>query len=1342
MSPKTGHPVSGAGSTWVRYSGPVFFALSWASFGFWLNDPTPGRALLAGGIAVVFFGVAARRGDSVKTIAGFLLTVCGITAILASNKIHAVESDWEAERESLLRSASELLNAQLGESIAIVEDLVSAATQRNGRDRREVFESLREMTDASEFETGIVVYGVDGNPRAWSGRFRRVPSTTSGITTEISPGFAVLEMGLDTNSTRATASLVLWADSSLPDVGETVAKKFRRATGSGLRFFLPQDAPDISDVFDFCLPDCDPAVGTADTLFSVRAIPPSQGSEKLRLLSQGGQRVSWLLVVLLFAMLFAPLTYKRISVAAFSILLIFTPAGSYLGMERIFSSATFFVEELGPFSNSVGDLIVTAAFVLVVVVGMWRLRLDRNIFTFVASIVLIAAAPYALRIVAHGITPTGESEGPFLWLSWELGVTLTSSALIVISAAMVRGKSTDAPAWMSWLAIGLAVFNAVLGVLIWEPGPNTAWPEWYTFLWIPALLLAVQPASTARLVSTVAIVAGSASALLTWGAGVEGQMVLARRDIATLGDATDIAALSALEAIAEETAVGAPPESQADLYEIWAGSNLKAERYPVAMAMWDAEGAELVRFDLALLDSMSPGVGDAIESTRATGEYEIGDVRLPLGRYSVLAVPFPDGRVLSVVVGPKSMLVPTARIWERLGFGTGNSPVRLSIRDNSLDSDPLDAVRWQREGWEAVGARRLLSPGGDQRVVAEISLVGFGRIMVRGALVVLFDLFVVVLLWILGEVLAGRVEILPMVRGWLTLSAYRTRLLVALAVFFVIPTFGFAGWSLLKLQGDLRLDNERVVAQRLSDVSRVLRPDALGRYDTSVGDATERFGADVSLYRDGVLVETANEMFTDLGLVDPLVPDRAFVDLVFGGADEAVLATGRPGTVAAFRSLPGVEAGLYVIGMDGAAPLPGSRTPQGDVILTVLLVSLLGVGAAMWLASVTAGSMTKPLRSLRDAAGAVGQGQPAPPIQRPIPAELDSVVEAFERMTRDVNEHQHALESTVRFTQAVLRHVATGVIAMNRSLEVETANPRAEALLVTTLATGTPIKNQTSPSWSAVWDWVARFVEGESESDVKEFTVDARRIKVLVATLEGGDKGCVAVLDDVTDLTRAERVLAWGEVARQVAHEIKNPLTPMRLGIQHLQRAHRDKRADFGMMLDQTSGQILTEIERLDSIARGFSQFGSPARPSEPAEPVEICEIAREAAELYAMSGDRNVIVTGEPKICSPVLKDEFKQVLVNLIENSNDANATAVTIEISKFEGSVLVKVIDDGDGVPPAVLPRIFEPSFSTTTSGTGLGLAICKRLVESWGGGISVDSVVNSGTTVTMSLPCCDI
>lgn len=223
------------------------------------------------------------------------------------------------------------------------------------------------------------------------------------------------------------------------------------------------------------------------------------------------------------------------------------------------------------------------------------------------------------------------------------------------------------------------------------------------------------------------------------------------------------------------------------------------------------------------------------------------------------------------------------------------------------------------------------------------------------------------------------------------------------------------------------------------------------------------------------------------------------------------------------------------------------------------------------------------------------------------------------------------------------------------------------------------------------------------------------------------------------ELARAERVLAWGEMARQVAHEIKNPLTPMRLGVQHLQRARRDPRVDFDKVFDANMRRMLEEIDRLDHIARSFSRYGSAQPDLPPAEAVDASAIVNDVIELERMAGAGvDWTVAGTDSMVTVMARAaELREVLLNVLENARHAGATRVSVAVRRSADGVTITMEDDGSGIAQDALPRIFEPHFSTRTTGSGLGLAISRRLVEAWGGSISVDSEPGSGTTVRITL-----
>ncbi|HUQ18551.1 MAG TPA: ATP-binding protein [Gemmatimonadaceae bacterium] len=223
------------------------------------------------------------------------------------------------------------------------------------------------------------------------------------------------------------------------------------------------------------------------------------------------------------------------------------------------------------------------------------------------------------------------------------------------------------------------------------------------------------------------------------------------------------------------------------------------------------------------------------------------------------------------------------------------------------------------------------------------------------------------------------------------------------------------------------------------------------------------------------------------------------------------------------------------------------------------------------------------------------------------------------------------------------------------------------------------------------------------------------------------------------EVGRAERILAWGEMARQVAHEIKNPLTPIRLGVQHLRRARSDPRLDFDKVLEENVTRILAEIDRLDEIARSFSRYGSAPSELSPAEDIDVAAILRNVVALERMGvGDVTWNLVGaERPITAKARADELRDVLLNVFENARLARARNVDVVATERPRDVTIEIQDNGTGIDRSALPRVFEPQFSTRTTGSGLGLAISRRLLESWGGTIEIASEEGHGTRVVLTL-----
>lgn len=1288
------------------------------------------------------------------------VTAAALGAVLVAGmwSIHRIDCCWPAVREQRVTRASEQLAATLSRAVAGARFLAERGVDAATMPLPAAFGAAADATRRGPrgIERGLVVVGADGAPALWAGRHRFVPAPdTAELRAVITPFYVSLEARRQTKTGGwSVGSVLLDAAPAAPDRSRALSGAFAASHGVGLRFFTPRLAPTGSDVFDYTSPH-------GDTLFSVQTVPPTQNDARLTALRRaarlGSLLVSGVLVLLLVA---APPGVGRWGVAlAGAWCLVRAPLGTTATLAAFFSPVTFYRPMLGVFSASAGSLTVLAALLLFGAGALWRRGVRRRWWSITAAGLLVLEAPYLVRDLGRGISPPVQGVSMPLWLSWEATLAVTSMALILLAAALVRGETEPRRApWVVPAACLWAVIAAVAGVWLWDP--NGAWPDWYTFLWLPALAGVLVPAPRRWAVVAIATVAGTAAALVTWGASVEGRIGLADRDARGIGREGDPLAAAALQHLGDEVRTGPLPHTAGDLYALWLRSPLAAADYPAVLSLWTRDGELATDLPLAALDLRAALFAALARSSRTGTAQRVERVDAVPGVHYVLVTPLADGDVLVVGVGPRSRLVSSSRVARFLhGEGEGESgvepPYAISLTPSEAAPPPAAAapenlrVIWSRVGWSARGERWVDLPGGVRHVQVRVDLPGPWPLLVRGALVVAIDVALLAGCWLLGVILsqAWRPALPPLMTAWRT--SYRLRLAGALAAFFVLPVLAFAAWSFTRLSDEARDARDLLIRQTLKDAAGAAgalpfeRPDAIQR---AVLDLGMRLDADLWLYRGGVLDGTSTPVLSELGLVDPYLSGPVFRRVALENEIE-LTADGRTASRPIRIGYRVVAAGPPRLQVVLAVPqlLDDERVGrrQEDLALTVLLAACLGLAAALALAGVAAQGLARPVAALREAAVAVGRGAPPPPFPPGAPREFAPVMRAFESMAADVRASAMALEDARRRTAQVLANVATGVIAVDEDLRIAAANPRAAELVGRALEPGDSLAQAADGDWLAVWAVVREFLErGGGEIVAREFPISGRQIRVQIAPL--GDapesRGGVVALDDTTAPTRAARVLAWGEMARQVAHEIKNPLTPIRLGIQHLQRARRSD-PGFDATLHDTARRVLAEIDRLDAIARAFSRFASPGEGEAalPLETVALHAVAREVVQLYALGGPdgaTQVELVGEPGPPVRARRDEVKEVLINLLENARNAGAKHIVLRLAADGRRVAVE--DDGSGIAPEVLPRLFEPAFSTTSSGSGLGLAIARRLVESWGGTITLESTVGRGTTVTIALP----
>ncbi len=1081
-------------------------------------------------------------------------------------------------------------------------------------------------------------------------------------------------------------------------------------------------------------------------LARVRALARTDGEAQLELLQRARARTA--VPVVLAALLVLAVSWRRpartVHRMAVTLVLLLAvavaPLSALSNVSPLFDASSYYVRMAGPLTANVAALLLTAALGLAMLFLILRSGRVVRITSAkaLASLMVIVSAtlgPFVLRDLSRGIALPADGVSIELWIAWQLAIALAGASVLHVGAAAgqtILGGRRGLP---GVAAPSMAIVAALLAPNLWQsPG---GWPGWYPVLWALAILALAFTRRGVALVTGAAIIAGTGAVTLTWGATVRARMSLAQHDLARLS-AVDENAYRLLERFALTIAGDPRGVAQSDgLLRRFAASELAQAGYPTRMARWDSLPAPTPMSELRLAPlTDSIGAQSVIASmARESGAVEIRAVEDGPTTVLIAAIPAPDHTVTTVAVPPRTRLLPSdpfALLTGLAGTRGGEPPYRLTLSAATpLDSTSRPLV-WRRRG-DTMHGDGVASGGLESRLIhVEVDLRSLDVLAPRGALLVLLDVAVVLVLWGTSAMADGAFGRWLRVRRARLARSYRVRLSAALLASFLAPAAVFAGWSWYRLQDDDRASRELLVREALrtaaSDVAR-----------RDLATTASSVGSPLFLYRSGQLLTASDTLLSSLaplGRLLPLTNDESDF------ASDDVFATrrvpvGNSQALVGFRRVAAIAEGLVVV-----TPARGDEFAlderRADLGVLLLFTASLGALAAFWLSGVAARSLARPVGALREAALSIAAGRDATALGSAPATEFAPVYRAFGRMSEDLTTSRAALEAAQRRTAAVLQHVASGVVAFDRDGAVTIANPRAEEILAASLPPGTASLDSLPAECAPIVVRCRTFLAHDNDEDAFDHQWRGRQLRGRLTRLPGG---AVLTLDDVTELASAQRVLAWGEMARQVAHEIKNPLTPIRLGVQHLRRAYRDGRPEFGDILDTNVTRVLSEIDRLDEIARAFSRYGTAPDQRAPAVQVDVRAVAHDVLELERLGESGVQWQFDAPDDTESVFalgqRDELKEVLLNLLENARLAHSHVVRVSVLRDGETAVIEVRDDGQGIAPDVLPHVFEPHFSTRTSGSGLGLAISRRLIEGWGGRITLESVPGAGTCVRVSL-----
>ncbi len=430
--------------------------------------------------------------------------------------------------------------------------------------------------------------------------------------------------------------------------------------------------------------------------------------------------------------------------------------------------------------------------------------------------------------------------------------------------------------------------------------------------------------------------------------------------------------------------------------------------------------------------------------------------------------------------------------------------------------------------------------------------------------------------------------------------------------------------------------------------------------------------------------------------------------------------------------------------------------------LTLSLVLLLGILSAVWAAFSSAKRIAAPIRDLSEGTKAVAEGEYSKPIPILNNDDFGLLIESFNKMVRRLSSTHKELEESHQqekrqkdYLEVVLGSLSSGIISLSEDQTIRTCNPEVSHILGIYVneyqGKSLSLLTQEKIELKPLVDWIINSIEKRVKHWNEEMTLsESNGSKNLLCRGNAlSDGGYVIVIENVTSLVQAQRDAAWGEVARRLAHEIKNPLTPIQLSAERLRHKYlktmEDKDAET---LDRLTATIINQVDSMKDMVKAFSEYAKI--PELKMQSLEIKKLLIEVVDLYR--GNDKLSIIQELTFSDTLIEGDqgrLRQVFHNLIKNALEAaierEKVVLTISGTLLEKNnhqfCLLQLKDDGVGFPEDLLTNIFDPYVTNKPKGTGLGLAIVKKIIEEHGGSIMAENSSEGGAMISIKLPVVD-
>ncbi len=410
--------------------------------------------------------------------------------------------------------------------------------------------------------------------------------------------------------------------------------------------------------------------------------------------------------------------------------------------------------------------------------------------------------------------------------------------------------------------------------------------------------------------------------------------------------------------------------------------------------------------------------------------------------------------------------------------------------------------------------------------------------------------------------------------------------------------------------------------------------------------------------------------------------------------------------------------------------------------LGFLAVTLSLLLAAIWVALRVAAGITVPIQKLAEGTAAVAAGRFDYHIDETSGDEIGVLVGSFNKMTSDLRHSRERLEQEVAYKETILSNIDTGVVSLDRAGRITTINRSASDILS---VRGQDVLNKryneafTFVELGPIHKLFSKLEQGPGQAEEElSLTVRGRvlTLRMRISTLRdtsGTLVGSVITFDDLTELLKAKKAETWQDVARRIAHEFKNPLTPIKLSAERLRKKHAEGAADFDAVFDECSRTIVQEADGLRKLVDEFANFARMPSANPVPQPLHL--VLDSVTALYAGAHKDISFVrqfqAGMPEVLLD--REQIKRVFINLFENAVEAMGGKGTIWVTtamNASGRAQVEVADNGPGIAPEDAPRVFEPDFSRKKKNGGLGLAIVHKIIADHGGSIRFERNTPTG------------